>query len=197
MLNALTFSLTFFAISKHISDQKFEKICIRKSQTGILECRCFYRTNCCVTQPKISLGRGRLHPVEPWPARPDRGAGVDPRQRRRLRRERRQRGADGPERRRHAGLLPHAVAQGGSEQGHDDDDGKNTILLLLLLFQGLFHSVAALSGPVMASYLHWDKRPGLYGRRLARELGCDPEEAEKVVMENMWFRPPHLILPFN
>ena len=50
--------------------------------------------------------------------------------------------------------------------------------------QGLFHSVAALSGPVIASYLHWDKRPSLYGRRMARELGCgDPEEgrAERVV----------------
>ncbi len=52
--------------------------------------------------------------------------------------------------------------------------------------QGLFHSVAALSGPVIASYLHWDKRPSLYGRRMARELGCgDPEEegAERVVKD--------------
>ena len=40
------------------------------------------------------------------------------------------------------------------------------------LLQGLFQRVIAQSGSFISSFTHWDKRPGVYGDRLAAEMGC-------------------------
>jgi hypothetical protein len=37
-----------------------------------------------------------------------------------------------------------------------------------------------MSGPVVSSYTTWDKRPGLYCRRLASELGCSQTDVKEV-----------------
>ena len=56
-------------------------------------------------------------------------------------------------------------------------------LMLSPRAEGKFAGVVAMSGSVISEYTRWDKRPGKYGRRFAKVLGCDPDELEGGTVE--------------
>ena len=48
--------------------------------------------------------------------------------------------------------------------------------------KGLFHRAIIQSGPLISSYTHWDKRPKLYAKRLAQDLGCENTNSDQEIL---------------